>query len=101
MPITAHLFTEDKNRPALVLVHGLGSAGNIWKSLIPQLKEHFSVIAVDLPGHGVSEINEAEAVDPSSLARAIVEEVTRAHGYTQMHAAISSKELQEFKDGII
>ena len=90
MPVTAHLFTDDIKRPALVLVHGLGSAGNIWKSLIPQLTKDFSVIAVDLPGHGVSEIHEGEAVDPTSLARAIVEEVTRAHNISQMHVAGNS-----------
>jgi len=90
MPITAHLFTEDIKRPALVLVHGLGSAGNIWKSLIPQLQKHFSVFAVDLPGHGVSEIHENEPVDPSSLARAIVDEVTRTHNVSEMHVAGNS-----------
>jgi pimeloyl-ACP methyl ester carboxylesterase len=90
MPVTAHLFTDDINRPALVLVHGLGSAGNIWKSLIPQLTKDFTVIAVDLPGHGVSEIHEGEAVDPTSLARAIVEEVTRAHNISKMHVAGNS-----------
>jgi pimeloyl-ACP methyl ester carboxylesterase len=90
MPITAHLFTEDIKRPALVLVHGLGSAGNIWKSLIPQLQKHFSVFAVDLPGHGVSEIHEDEPVDPNSLARAIVDEVTRKHNVSEMHVAGNS-----------
>jgi pimeloyl-ACP methyl ester carboxylesterase len=90
MPITAHLFTEDIKRPALVLVHGLGSAGNIWKSLIPQLQKHFSVFAVDLPGHGVSEIHEDEPVDPNSLARAIVDEVTRTHNVSEMHVAGNS-----------
>ena len=90
VPITPHLFTDDKNKPALVLVHGLGSAGNIWKTLIPQLKKDFSVIALDLPGHGVSQIYENEAVDPVSLAQAIVDEVVKTHGFTQMHVAGNS-----------
>lgn len=90
MAITAHLFTDDMRRPALVLVHGLGSAGNIWKSLIPQLKKDFTVIAIDLPGHGVSEIAETEAVDPQSLAGAIVDEVVRTHNISQMHVAGNS-----------
>jgi len=90
MPITAHLFTKDIKRPALVLVHGLGSAGNIWKSLIPQLQKHFSVFAVDLPGHGVSTIHEDEPVDPNSLARAIVHEVTRTYKVSEMHVAGNS-----------
>ena len=90
MPISAHLFTEDIKRPALVLVHGLGSAGSIWKSLIPQLTKDFSVFAVDLPGHGLAGLHENEAVDPESLARAIVEEVSTTHDVTEMHVAGNS-----------
>ena len=90
MPITAHLFTEDINRPALVLVHGLGSAGNIWKSLIPELTKDFSVFAVDLPGHGVASLDDNEAVDPQSLARAIVKEVSTTHEVNEMHVAGNS-----------
>lgn len=90
MPIIAHLHTEDISRPALVLVHGLGSAGTIWKSLIPQLKEHFSVYAVDLPGHGVADFYPGEKFDPKSLAHAIVTELENSHGVEQMHVAGNS-----------
>ena len=90
MPIIAHQFTEDLKKPALVLVHGLGSAGTIWKSLIPQLIQHFTVYAVDLPGHGVAPIEPDEKVDPHSLAAAIVDEVSRTHGVNQMHVAGNS-----------
>jgi pimeloyl-ACP methyl ester carboxylesterase len=71
-------------------VHGLGSAGNIWKSLIADLTSHFSVIAVDLPGHGVAHIHEDEAVDPQSLARAIVKTVSSEHNFSEMHVAGNS-----------
>jgi pimeloyl-ACP methyl ester carboxylesterase len=90
LPVAAHLFTEDIKRPVLVLIHGLGSAGSIWKSLIPKLIEHFSVIAVDLPGHGVAELREGEKVDPQSLAQAIVQEVSRTHNVSEMHVAGNS-----------
>lgn len=90
MPIRAHLHTEDIARPALVLVHGLGSAGTIWKSLIPQLIKHFTVYAVDLPGHGVAELHPNEKYDPKSLAEAIVDEMGRTHGVTEMHVAGNS-----------
>ena len=85
MPIVTHLFTEDIKRPALVLVHGLGSAGTIWKSLIPKLTDHFSVIAVDLPGHGIAGLDDGEEVDPKSLAQAIVQEVSKTHKISEMH----------------
>jgi pimeloyl-ACP methyl ester carboxylesterase len=90
MPIVAHQFTRDIRNPALVLVHGLGSAGTIWKSLIPQLLTHFTVYAIDLPGHGVAPIHTAEKVDPHSLAAAIVEEVVKTHGVQHMHVAGNS-----------
>ena len=56
MPIEAKVFTENEELPALVLVHGLGSAGSIWKSLVPELKSHFTVYALDLPGHGDADL---------------------------------------------
>ena len=90
MPVHLNVFTEDRERPALVLVHGLGSAGTIWKSLIPQLIQHFTVYAVDLPGHGVAPIEPDEKVDPHSLAAAIVDEVSRTHGVNLMHVAGNS-----------
>lgn len=90
LPIITHLFTEDIKRPALVLVHGLGSAGTIWKSLIPKLTDHFSVIAVDLPGHGIAALDDGEEVDPKSLAQAIVDEVANAHQISEMHVAGNS-----------
>lgn len=90
MPVNLNLFTEDRTRPALVLVHGLGSAGTIWKSLIPDLLPHFSVITVDLPGHGDAPIDSTEAVDPNSLAAAIVDAVESQLNYSEMHAAGNS-----------
>jgi pimeloyl-ACP methyl ester carboxylesterase len=90
MPIKTHIFTEDLNRPALVLVHGLGSAGNIWKSLISKLTPDFTVIAVDLPGHGIAELHPDEKVDPQSLAVAIVEEVSKSLNISEMHVAGNS-----------
>jgi pimeloyl-ACP methyl ester carboxylesterase len=90
MPVHLHLTTEDRQRPALVLIHGLGSAATIWKSLIPQLLPHFSVIAVDLPGHGEAAISDSDAVDPHSLAIAIVEAVQSQLHFSTMHVAGNS-----------
>jgi len=38
--------------PPLLLVHGLGSARTAWRPVVPALREHFTTITVDLPGHG-------------------------------------------------
>ena len=90
MPIASKLYSDGFDRPALVLVHGLGSAGTIWKSLTPQLIKHFKVIAIDLPGHGVAPIHKDEKVDPKSLAKAIVEEIAKTHKIFQSHVVGNS-----------
>ncbi len=41
--------------PVVLLVHGVAGSRHIWDAVIPQLAEHFRVIAPDLPGHGESE----------------------------------------------
>ena len=66
MAIKTHQHITNPALPALVLVHGLGSAGTIWKSLIPRLSEHFTVYPIDLPGHGVAPLDEDEEYDPRS-----------------------------------
>lgn len=40
--------------PAIVLLHGFLGSAEIWKSFSRRLSEWFSVITVDLPGHGLS-----------------------------------------------
>lgn len=40
--------------PAVLLVHGTGSASHSWRHLLPLLTPHFTVIVPDLPGHGFS-----------------------------------------------
>jgi pimeloyl-ACP methyl ester carboxylesterase len=90
MPISSHRYTQDLNNPALVLVHGLGSAGTIWKSLVPQLVESFTVYAIDLPGHGDAPLADGEAMDPVSLAQGIINYMVSQVGVEKMHVAGNS-----------
>ena len=46
--------TIEGHGPPLVLLHGLGSSRSVWRPVVPALAEDFTVIAVDLPGHGDS-----------------------------------------------
>ena len=39
---------------SLLLIHGWGMHGGIWRSVVPQLAQHFRVHCVDLPGNGAS-----------------------------------------------
>lgn len=38
--------------PALLLLHGTAAATHSWAGLMPLLARRFTVIAIDLPGHG-------------------------------------------------
>jgi pimeloyl-ACP methyl ester carboxylesterase len=40
--------------PALVLIHGITSSSRTWRTVLPALAEHHTVIAPDLLGHGGS-----------------------------------------------
>lgn len=89
MPIVSEVVTKDKSLPALVLVHGLGSAGNIWKSLYVDLQDTFTIYPIDLPGHGSAPLGD-EALDPHSLARTITETMHHEYGVEEFHCAGNS-----------
>jgi pimeloyl-[acyl-carrier protein] methyl ester esterase len=38
----------------LLFIHGWGMHGGMWGGVLEKLAEHFQVMAVDLPGHGLS-----------------------------------------------
>jgi pimeloyl-ACP methyl ester carboxylesterase len=40
--------------PAMVLVHGLTGSSTTWRRVMPELSEHYTLVAPDLLGHGES-----------------------------------------------
>jgi len=42
----------DPQAPTVLLLHGTGASTHSWRGLIPLLQVHWSVLALDLPGHG-------------------------------------------------
>jgi pimeloyl-ACP methyl ester carboxylesterase len=73
----------------LVLIHGLGSARNVWKSIYSSLAEDFTVVAVDLPGHGETPLPSEKRMDPRSLADDVVETMI-ALGHERFHVVGNS-----------
>ena len=61
-------FETSGSGAPLLLIHGMGSASTAWKSIRPALQEKFQVTAIDLPGHGKSDFDLHQAMDPYSLA---------------------------------
>ncbi len=52
----------DAQAPTVLLLHGTGASTHSWRGLIPLLQPQFSVLALDLPGHGFSTMPETTQV---------------------------------------
>lgn len=66
----------------ILLIHGMGSASTAWQLLIPQLRRHFRVITVDLPGHGKTPFIKGTPMDPialSDMVRDAVDEISSGY----------------------
>lgn len=50
--------------PVMLLVHGAGASTHSWRRLFPLLAQDFTVVAVDLPGHGLS----SRPTDPEGMS---------------------------------
>jgi pimeloyl-ACP methyl ester carboxylesterase len=59
-----HLITE---KPVILLLHGTFSSSLMFQDCFEQLKEHFSIVAIDIPGFGMSKapdtINKLDKLD--------------------------------------
>jgi magnesium chelatase accessory protein len=59
--------------PLLLLVHGTGAATHSWRGLMPLLARRFTVLAMDLPGHGFTEMPPADGLSLPGMARLLTE----------------------------
>lgn len=57
--------------PVLLLLHGTGASTHSWRGLAPLLAQHFTVVAVDLPGHGFTEQPASKSLSLPGMARAL------------------------------
>lgn len=73
---------EDPTRPAVVLIHGLGSSSRDWPLQLPALVPRFRVLLVDLPGHGESPMPEGRLT-----IQGMAEDVARAMKHAGADAA--------------
>ena len=90
MSVVSKVFGDDPSKPSLALVHGLGSAGSIWKTLVPELMKDFRVFAIDLPGHGDAPLAEKDGLSPRRLAEMILGHLKDDHGVEELHVAGNS-----------
>lgn len=73
MILHATLRTHAPAAETLLLIHGMGSASTAWQPIIDDLSNYFTVVTVDLPGHGFTAMDEAQPMDPRSLAESVFE----------------------------
>jgi pimeloyl-ACP methyl ester carboxylesterase len=73
----------------LVLIHGMGSASTAWKPIRYELNQDFTVITVDLPGHGKTPYVKGQPMDPHSLATYVLEQLSSL-GIDRFHLAGNS-----------
>lgn len=59
--------------PALLLIHGTGAATHSWRGVMPLLAGHFSVVAVDLPGHGFTTGRPVGGLSMPAMARVVAD----------------------------
>ena len=69
--------------PAVVLLHGASESAAIWAPLFPELRG-FRLLAVDLPGHGLSNPVAFRRGQVREHARALIEDILDALGLDQV-----------------
>lgn len=90
--------------PALVLLHGFLESKAIWNDFTEILQNDFTVLAIDLPGHGESELIDevhsmqfmAETVKAVLEAEKIKKAVLAGHsmgGYVALQFTVENKEM--------
>ncbi len=67
----------------------MGSASTAWKPIIKDLLSTFTVVTVDLPGHGETPLDSPENMDPQSLAKSVFETM-RSQGLDRFHVVGNS-----------
>ncbi|HOW30015.1 MAG TPA: alpha/beta hydrolase [Bacteroidales bacterium] len=68
--------------PAIVLLHGFLETMDIWDDFASQLSDRFTVITVDLPGHGGSEV--ISEIHTMSLMAEVIASVLKHLGITEV-----------------
>ncbi len=64
--------------PALLMLHGTGSATHSFRDLAPKLARDFHLLAPDLPGHGFTDMAPSNGLSLEGMARLVGGLLTRA-----------------------
>jgi pimeloyl-ACP methyl ester carboxylesterase len=73
MILHSTLHSHPTTQEVILLIHGMGSASTAWQPIAPDLKSAFTLVMVDLPGHGKTPMGVAQPMDPKALAASVFE----------------------------
>ena len=67
-------YREDgpADAPVVILVHGYGDSHFTWEGWTPILSQHYRTLAIDLPGHGLTEAPKTYQLKTDDLADLVV-----------------------------
>ena len=89
----------------LLLLHGAGASSHTWRDLMPDLAEHFCVIAPDFPGQGFSSRpRHSETFTLPGMARAVADLLATLKAVPQMivgHSAGCAVAVRMALDGLV
>ena len=89
MLLQSKVYESAPTSEPILLIHGMGSASTAWKPILSELMETFTVVTIDLPGHGTTPMDESQPMDPQSLADAVFATM-HAHGFNHFHVVGNS-----------
>lgn len=58
--------------PTILLLHGAGGASHSWRDLMPLLAQDFHCVAIDLPGHGFTNIGRKQRCGIDMMAEDVM-----------------------------
>jgi magnesium chelatase accessory protein len=90
--------------PVLLLLHGTGASTHSWRALAPALATRFRVVAMDLPGHGLTEAPASARMSLPGMAgavRSLVQGLDVRPALVAGHSAGAAVALRMVLDGAI
>lgn len=85
-------YVSSKDAPLVVLIHGLNTDQSSWSALLPPLREKgYNVLALDLPGHGMSKMC-------NGSYKSVSESTLRAQDFQEMPSDVSMLVLRVTTD---
>ena len=70
---------DNKKEEWVVFVHGIGGSTKTWNKQVADFSEHYNLLLLDLPGHGLNSDNIIQKVEPEKLHHGIKETMDYLH----------------------